>query len=55
MMFKDGKYRFKTKDIELLVIVENGRVYMSSTKRLPLAVRLDYILNADNWEKLKDE
>lgn len=52
MMFKDGKYRFKTKDIELLVIAENGRVYMSSTKRVPLVVRLDDILNADNWEEV---
>lgn len=53
-MFKDGKYKFKTKDFELFVIVENGKIYMSSDKRIPLAVRLCDILNADNWEEINE-
>ena len=52
MIFKDGRYKYNKGKVEIEILVLNGEVLILTKDDIPFFVRLDYLLNKDNWEEL---
>lgn len=52
MIFKDGRYKYKKGKVEIEILVLNGEVLILPKDDNPFFVRLDYLLNKDNWEEV---